>query len=198
MPGDPALNYLRQLLVHTGVLPTRVEHLDRLTPWLEHELAGRPVAHVHLIRPFASWDRLHRARRAVTGRGGYPSSAAVRFRAQVRAALDLLAELDRIGIDLASMTQAHLEHWLSNGPPAPRAARSFVCWAVARGLAHAVDIPPGRPAQPSVFADQQEQAAQLERCLADDTMPVDVRVTGALNMLYGIHIGQWSRCTVTT
>jgi hypothetical protein len=42
MPADPALNYLRQLLVHTGVLPARIEHLDRLTTWLGQELADRP------------------------------------------------------------------------------------------------------------------------------------------------------------
>jgi hypothetical protein len=88
------------------------------------------------------------------------------------------------------MTQAHLDRWLSNGPPARRKARPFIRWAIARGLAHAVDIPPHRPPQPSVFADQEEQATQLERCLADDTMPVDVRVAGALIMLYSIHIGQ--------
>lgn len=71
-----------------------------------------------------------------------------------------------------------------------RGARPFVCWAVARGLAHAVDIPPRRPVQPSVFANHQDQADQLERCLADDNLPIDVRVAGALIMLYGIHIGQ--------
>src|SRR4051794_14534604 len=31
---------------------------------------------------------------------------------------------------------------------------------------------------------------RLERCLADDIMPLGVRVAGALIMLYGIHIGQ--------
>ena len=88
------------------------------------------------------------------------------------------------------MTQAHLDRWLSDGPPARRAARPFVSWAVARGLARAVDIPPDRPGQPSVFADQEGQTAQLERCLADDTKPTDIRVAGALIMLYGIHVGQ--------
>jgi hypothetical protein len=190
MPADQGLNYLRQLLVHTGVLPTRIEQLDRLTPWLDQELADRPAAHVRLIRPFAIWDRLHRARRAAASRGDFPRNAAVRFRTEIRAALDLLDELDRNCVDLARMTQCHLDRWLASGPAGRRGARPFVCWAVARGLAKAVDIPPRRPAQPSVFADQQDQAAQLEHCLADDNLPIDIRVAGALIMLYGIHVGQ--------
>jgi hypothetical protein len=99
--ADQALNYLRQLLVHTAVLPTRIEHLDRLAPWLDQELADRPAAHVRLIRPFAIWDRLHRARRAAARSGDFPRNAAIRFRAEVRAALDLLDELDRESLDRA-------------------------------------------------------------------------------------------------
>jgi hypothetical protein len=40
------------------------------------------------------------------------------------------------------------------------------------------------PAQPSVFVDQAEQMRQPERRLGDDTMPLDLRVAGALILLF--------------
>ena len=54
--------YIRQILVHTGVLPERHEDLERLPAWLEHELADRPTAHANLVRPFLNWFQLRRAR----------------------------------------------------------------------------------------------------------------------------------------
>jgi hypothetical protein len=41
-----------------------------------------------------------------------------------------------------------------------------------------------------VFVDQAEQMRQLERCLGDDTMPLDPRVARALILLFGINISR--------
>ena len=35
---DRSLHIVRQILVHTGVLPQRLEHLERLGPWLRSSL----------------------------------------------------------------------------------------------------------------------------------------------------------------
>jgi hypothetical protein len=51
LPQTQALHYVREVLVSSGVLPARNEHLERLAPWLENLLAGKPAHHA---RPSAS------------------------------------------------------------------------------------------------------------------------------------------------
>ncbi|MFF4121223.1 hypothetical protein ACFY0P_48610 [Streptomyces sp. NPDC001714] len=52
LPPSRNQHYIRQLLVHTGVLAARNEDLERIPGWLEHELADKPLAHANLARPF--------------------------------------------------------------------------------------------------------------------------------------------------
>lgn len=63
LPQDKSLHIVRQILVHIGVLPERLEYLEWLGPWLEQLLTQLPSQHVRLIRPFAHWYVLRRARR---------------------------------------------------------------------------------------------------------------------------------------
>lgn len=55
LPQTQALHYVREMLVSSGVLPARNEHLERLAPWLEHLLHDKPAHQARLIRPFAHW-----------------------------------------------------------------------------------------------------------------------------------------------
>jgi hypothetical protein len=57
LPPTRNQRYIRQLLVHTGVLDERNEDIERIPGWLEHELAGRPAAHASLARPFLGLAR---------------------------------------------------------------------------------------------------------------------------------------------
>jgi hypothetical protein len=61
LPQTQALHYVREVLVSSGLLPARNEHLERLTPWLEHLLHDKPAHHARLIRPFTHWFVLRRA-----------------------------------------------------------------------------------------------------------------------------------------
>ena len=87
------------------------EHLERLAPWLEHLLHDKPAHHARLIRPFAHWFVLRRARR-VAARRTFTRGSADFARARVLAALDLLSWLDQRGQDLRDLTQADLDRWL--------------------------------------------------------------------------------------
>jgi hypothetical protein len=55
LPFNRNLHYVREVLVHTSVLPERNEDLERIPPWLGTLLADRPQHHARLIRPFAHW-----------------------------------------------------------------------------------------------------------------------------------------------
>jgi hypothetical protein len=75
LPQSQALRYVRDMRVSSGVLPARNEHLERLAPWLEHLLHDKPAHHAWLIRPFAHWFVLRRARRAASRRTSTRGSA---------------------------------------------------------------------------------------------------------------------------
>jgi hypothetical protein len=130
LPQTQALRYVRAVLVNSGVLPARNEHLERLAPWLEHLLRGKPAHHARLIRPFMHWFVLRRARRAAARRAAarrtFTRGSADFARARIHAALDLLSWLDQRGQVLRDLAQADLDQWLADGATTRRAVRYFL------------------------------------------------------------------------
>jgi hypothetical protein len=123
LPPSPAEYYVRQILIHTGVLPERNDALDRIPAWLDQALTGRPTGHARLIRPFVHWFLLRRARRrAALLRRTDSSDAGLRTR--VRVALELLTWLDEQGIALERLTQDQLDRWLAAGNTRTKTALS--------------------------------------------------------------------------
>jgi hypothetical protein len=130
--------YIRQLLITTGVLPERDDDLERLPAWLETTLAGKPTEHALLIRPFAHWFLLRRARRRAAHRRQHhrqPAVAGDYLRAQITIALKLLAWLDEHNLALADLDQPSLDTWLTDGNTTSYNIRNFLIWAAARGIA---------------------------------------------------------------
>jgi len=194
LPQTQALHYVREVLVSSGVLPARNEHLERLAPWLEHLLVGKPAHHARLIRPFAHWFVLRRARRAAARRT-FTRGLADFARARVLAALDLLFWLDQRGQVLRDLTQADLDQWLADGATTRRAARYFLQWARGRGLAGDLTVPlPPRP-EPARLLAEYDHILQLDRCLADEAMPLDLRVGGTLVLLFGMLVSRITQLT---
>lgn len=62
-------------------------------------------------------------------------------RAEMTAAIALLAWLRSRHHDLGTTRQADLDDWLADGPAGPRNASPFIAWAVRRGHARDVAIP---------------------------------------------------------
>ena len=111
-PQTSALHHVRGILVQAGVLPARDEHLERIEPWLGKILAARPAHHAALVRPYATWHVLRRARRRSRGRRALTMSAAGWARGRILAALAFLAWLDDRGTTLGAATQADVDDWL--------------------------------------------------------------------------------------
>ena len=167
------------MLVSSGVLPARNEHLERLAPWLEHLLHDKPARQARLIRPFTHWFVLRRARRAATRRT-FTRGSADFARARVLVALDLLSWLDQRGQGLRDLTQADLDQWLTDGASTRRAVRYFLQWAHGRGLAGDLNVPLPPRQGPERLLAERDHIHQLDRCLSDEAMPLDLRVGGAL------------------
>ena len=65
---------------------------------------------------------------------------------------------------------------------------SFCTGPINAGLTTGVSAPAVKPAQPTVFLNEDEQLEQLHRCLTDSTIDIDLRAGGALMLLYGINL----------
>lgn len=66
--------------------------------------------------------------------------------------------------------------------------RLFLRWAHQRRLIGDHEIPARQRDEPHRWWSQSEHWTHLRRCLHDDALPLEVRVTGALMLLYGMPI----------
>jgi hypothetical protein len=187
LPPGRYESYVRQILVHAGVLPERHEDVERIPAWLDQTLATRPPRHARMIRPFVHWSLLRRARRRAALRR-YPASANRWLKTQITTALQLLTWLDKRDQPLAQLTQPDLDAWLATGNSDTYSIRYFLNWASGRGLAPKLTVPTRPRQQPAQFLDEATRWQQLRRCLTDETMPLDVRAAGALILLFGLTI----------
>jgi hypothetical protein len=192
-PQTPALHHVRDMLVQAGVLPPRDEYLERIEPWLGEVLAGRPAHHAALVRPYATWHVLRRARRR--SRGTSTMSAAGWARGRILAALAFLAWLDDRGATLGAATQADVDTWLHGATRYRYLLRDFLSWATARRLAGHVTVPAPPPSELSGLISEDSRRELLSRCLRDPGIPLDVRTAGALLLLYGQFVSRLTRLT---
>jgi hypothetical protein len=116
-------------------------------------------------------------------------------RARILAALDLLSWLDQRGQDLRDLTQADLDRWLTDGTTTRRAVRYFLQWARGRGLVGDLDVPLPPRQEPERLLAETDYIQQLDRCLTDDAMPLDLRVGGALVLLFGMLVSRITQLT---
>lgn len=184
LPPGHAERYLRHLLIAAGILPPRNDDLERIPAWLDGLLADRPPHHGRLVRPYTTWVLLRRARRQAADRL-HTTSAAQRIRRRVRQALHLLDWLDTHHLELATLNQDRLDTWLSTNR-SHYEVKQFLHWAAQRGLTDPFTIatPPTAMAAPVIA--EEDRWHRLRRCLTDTALPLEVRVVGALVLLYGI------------
>jgi hypothetical protein len=193
-----AAHYLRGLLVHTGALSGRDEPLDRIGPWLDRLLADRQRAdrpdHAHLIRPFTHWYLLPKARRRAKRRQLTDYSAETP-RTQVLAALDFLDWIQQRSLSLDRVDQHSLDYWLTTGPPRRYEIAAFLAWTTSRQLSTGLHVPRRQTKSTGPYLDDHQYAEQLQRCINDTELPLDVRLSGALALLFGLTMPSIARLT---
>jgi hypothetical protein len=131
------------------------------------------------------WVLVGRARRrAALSRRADSAGPCLRTRARV--ALELLTWLDQQGITLGQLTQDQLDRWLAAGNTRTHRVRHFLQWATARGVAPRLAVPAVPRQDPVLFLGEDDRLAQLNRCINDTALPIDVRAAGALVLLFGL------------
>jgi hypothetical protein len=137
LPASKPLTHLRSVLVATGALPARDEHLAQLHQWISQTVATRTdIDHRQLLHRYAFWHVLRRLRHRV-GSGHITHNQVVAARNRINAAaafLDWLTSRDRT---LVTCTHGDLDQWMidaslnQHGQTGP-----FIRWAKTQKLTH--------------------------------------------------------------
>lgn len=176
--------YIRQLLVTTGILTSRQEEFAQLQIWASRKIQGLPAHQSRVVRPFAEWRVIRDARKRAARRR-YTVGSAANDRQKISTTIAFLTWLDDQKVPLASLSQLHLDRWMDAHPTKHKYLATFVGWLEKQRLTTAeLLVPQQRSQLPTRLISDDELEQQLKRCLTDDTLPLDVRVVGALIRLY--------------
>ncbi|MBP2527258.1 hypothetical protein [Rhodococcus sp. PvP104] len=182
------VRHLRSVLVYTGVLEDRGHDLDTVDAWIDELLDGLPHEIALLLRPYASWSVLHRARhRARRSAAHRPSAGSVsRYaRTRITVAAQFLTWLTDNDLDLAGARQADVDRWLDDGTTTRQRLRDFLQWANSHHLAADLHVPAlGREGLPQHLLGDDQRWALLRRCLRERELDLRLRVAGTLVLLY--------------
>jgi hypothetical protein len=171
--------------VHAGVLPPRQELIEDVDAWLDDLLGDVAREHAQLlVRPFARWAVLRRARNRARTRT-FTEASGSWARQQIRAAVEFLTWLDQRGAGLADVGQPEVDAWLTSGGSQRYSIRYFLTWARRHRLAGPVTVPLRQARTPEQELPEDQRWHQLQRCLLEAALPLRVRVAGALVLLYG-------------
>ncbi|MFI5065484.1 MAG: hypothetical protein ACHP9Z_16120 [Streptosporangiales bacterium] len=196
LPPSKTLTHLRSVLVGTGALPGRDEHLAQLERWIGTTVAARlDPGQKEVLHRYAVWHVLRRLRHRLRGRHATPGQAAV-ARRNVQAAVSFLDWLAAGDTTLASCTQASLDEWMAAANLSQRGPTgNFVRWARNQGLT-TVDFPATRWGGPARVIDTEARWEQARWLLHDDSVRPEDRAAGLLVLLYAQQPAAISRLTL--
>lgn len=198
LPASKTLAHLRAILVATGSLTERDEHLTGLERWITDTLATRTDPDQRqLLHRYAVWHLLRRLRGR--NRAAHATHQQIRvIRRHVGAATTLLEWLTTRHLTLATCRQDHLDQWLtSDHVTGRREAGHFVRWAIAtRQTRRDLHFPALRWVGPTGAINAEHRWSVARRLLHDDTLKPEDRVAGLLLLLYAQRPAIISRLTI--
>ncbi len=196
LPDGKPLRHLRAVLVATGALPPRDEHLARLEHWISATVAQRGDAEQRaLVHRYAIWHLLRRLRGRTHGRP-VTHGQTVSVQQHVRAATTVLDWLTNHNLELGTARQGDLDAWLASEHSSHRReAGHFIRWAKRHKLT-SLEFAATRWDGPTGALDAEQRWAQARRLLHDDTIKAEDRVAGLLVLLYAQRAAAIARLTL--
>ena len=185
-----SVEYLRQLLVDSQVLPARHEPLSRVERTIDRRLAtcsGRPRQSCAATPP-SVLPGLRRPHRSPPS----PRSAAAALATFVTAQA-FCTWLGTQGADLTRLNQGLVDTWVAEHRHHADRLATFTTWAARQHLTPTVHVERRPSSYPSNFAPADDQLAGARICLTDDTVPAQDRLAGALLLLYGQPLSRIAR-----
>jgi hypothetical protein len=196
LPAGKAVEHLRSVLVATGTLPPRDEHMARLDRWITAVVADRSDPdEKQTLHRYAVWHVLRRLRGRLNGADTTHEQVVVAQRV-VNAAVNLLGWLADHELTLATARQSDLEAWLATAKRGHRTdAGNFVRWANKQKMTQ-LDFPATRWAGPTGVIDTETRWEQARWLIHDTTVKTEDRVAGLLVLLYAQWPATLSRLTL--
>lgn len=195
LPPGKTLTHLRSVLVATGSLPGRDEHLAQLERWISQAVAARrDPGEKEILHRYAIWHVLRRLRYRTRSSHTTHSQAAV-ARRNIQAAIAFLDWLTTRALTLATCTQGRLDEWMGAASLSQRGPTgNFVRWARNQQLTPA-DFPATRWDGPTGTIDAEARWEQARWLLHDDSPAPADRIAGLLVLLYAQQPAAISRLT---
>ncbi|MEU3404932.1 hypothetical protein ABZ766_13425 [Streptomyces sp. NPDC006670] len=191
-----AAAHLRELLMTCGILPAVDKRICSFERWLIEHLASIPDPdHAQIIRRYATWEVLPRLRTRAEKK---PVTPAARRRVadqvkQATAFLDWLVDRDHT---LATCGQTGIDAWhTEHNQHACNTIRNFLLWCSASKLTRPFRLPPAQISRAAPMP-QAERLELIGRLLTDPSLPLRVRVSGSIVLLYAQPLSRVVRLTV--
>jgi uncharacterized protein YidB (DUF937 family) len=196
LPDGKPLRHLRTILVATGTLPPRDEHLTRLETWISRAAAVRSDPEQRqLLNQYAVWHVTRRLRSRLAGNHATHAQALAAQR-NIKAAIALLDWLTARGLTLESARQGDLETWLGEAQASHRTdAGNFARWA-RRNKLTTLDFAAVKWGGPSGVIDTETRWEQARWLLHDESLKPEDRLAGLLVLLYAQQTSAISRLTL--
>jgi hypothetical protein len=196
LPPTKTLAHVRDVLVASGSLPARDEHLTRLEQQAAAMIAARPdAAGQRILHGYAVWHHLRRLRGRLAGQHASFEQAR-NVRRHITAAASFLDWLTACGLTLATCTQPDLDQWATTDTRLRDATAHFVRWAVAHRHASALTFPATCWDGPRGPHDTERRWEQARRLLHDTPLNPSDRVAGLLLLLYAQPVAAIQRLTI--
>jgi hypothetical protein len=196
MPDSKTLRHLRSVLVASGALPARDEHLTRLEHWIRQAVPRCPDAgQKQLLHSYATWHVLRRLRQRARATPATQHQAST-AKENVTAAMAFLDWLDARGLTLATCAQGDLDAWMAGASTAQKGRTGhFVRWARSRKHTR-LDFPATRWNGPTRALDTEARWDQARRLLHDEALKPEDRFASLLVLLYAQQPATISRLTL--
>ncbi|GGM71273.1 hypothetical protein ACFFX1_23620 [Dactylosporangium sucinum] len=179
------VRYVCGVLVASGVLPDRDEHLHRLEQWVCHTVAAVSDPDDRLVvHRYVHWHLLHRLRARTTPQRPVTVERARRLHSHATTAVAVLRAVRAEGSSLATLSEADVSRWLTGRQVAgPVWLGAFLRWAYRQRLC-TVTLRAQQWTGPQSRIDHAYRWDLTRRLLHDNTLPLPDRVAGLLVVLY--------------
>ena len=187
--------YLRDLLMHSGVLPPADRQLLLFQRWLAEKLpAIDGLGRRRVLELFATWH-IQRRLHTLADRCPLTSKQIHQARNEIHLATAFLAHLAERGRTLADCTQADVDDWYAGGYTARRLTHAFLRWAMRSNHMPTVTIPHRSTSNPTPLA-QHQRLTLLRQAVDRNDIPLQDRVAATLVLLYAQPLTRITRLTI--
>ncbi|MEU7764325.1 hypothetical protein AB0B25_04285 [Nocardia sp. NPDC049190] len=183
-PHGQTLEQLRAILVNTGALPARDEHLIRLQRWIDEQLAARTSAtDKELLHRYAVWHLLRRHRQRTGGTTTDNQAKTIKY--QVTAATVFLDWLRENNLTPTTCRQSDLERWLALPAASNRQYLGhFVRWVSRHSINPHLHMRAVRWTGPTRPLDHEQRWQHIHHLLDGTGIDTSTRVAGLLTLFY--------------